>query len=424
MMPFVSSTEFINWVQVQKRFSKKVSLDKMRYFCRKLGNPESKFQSIHITGTNGKGSTVAMLAKVLMQHGYHVGTFTSPYIRSFHERISFDMKPIDDQKLLQLANQIIEKYPIFEEDGFEMPTFFEFITLVAFLYFAYLPTLDYAIIEVGMGGRLDSTNVITPILSIITNVALDHMAILGNTKEEILTEKLGIVKPNIPVVCGLKEEGLKKIATDVSNQQHSELVLVDYAKLDIQKSDLSGSIFSYKEFSNVYLSLVGFHQIENALIVLESYKVLQEKLHLNPKDTLYALSTVSWIGRMEKVSTNPLIFIDGSHNIDGISRVCEFIRTLDFHHKIAVVSISHDKELQQMVDEIDKTVDEVVFTKYTYARSAEPQVLYELSRASNKIVIENIDDAIQYVKEKKGDFTIFMGSLYLVSEIRNKKNLD
>lgn len=421
MKPFLSAIDFINWVQVQKRFSKKVSLDKMKYYCEKLGNPENKFKSIHVTGTNGKGSTVAMLANILIHHGYHVGTFTSPYIKSFNERISFDMEAIPDDKMLEIANQIIENYPLFEKDGYEMPSFFEFITLMAFIYFASLKNLDYAIIEVGMGGRLDSTNVITPILSIVTNVALDHMSILGNTKEEILAEKLGIVKPKIPVVCGLKEDSLIKIAKEVAKKNNSTLNLVDYNNMKVKKCDLIGSVFSYKEFYNIELSLVGFHQIENALIVLECYTILKDKLNLNLKYMLDALASVSWLGRMEIISNHPLILIDGSHNIDGITRVCEFIRTLEFKHKTAIVSISHDKELEMMIKEIDKTFDEIIFTKYTYARSADPRMLYNLSSIKNKKIIENIDDATNYVKNNNSDFTIFMGSLYLVSEIRNKR---
>ena len=186
-----------------------------------------------------------MLASILMNHGYHVGTFTSPYVKSFNERISYDNMPIDDETLVDIANSIIEKYPIFEKDGYEMPSFFEFITLTSFLYFANLKHMDIAIIEVGMGGRLDSTNVIQPILSIVTNVSLEHMEILGNTKEAILTEKLGIVKPNVPVVCGLKEESLKHIARKIAGINDSPLFLVDYDKLSVEKCDLHGSTFHY-----------------------------------------------------------------------------------------------------------------------------------------------------------------------------------
>ncbi len=420
MEKFTSVSSFIHWVQVQKRFSKKVSLDKMRFFCQTLGNPQNQFKSIHITGTNGKGSTVAMLTTILMNHGYHVGMYTSPYIQSFNERISYDFKPIDDASLLYFANQIIEKYDFFKEKGYEMPTFFEFITLLAFLYFANQKEMDYAIIEVGMGGRLDSTNVITPILSIVTNVALDHMAILGNTKEAILTEKLGIVKPTIPVVAGLKEDTLKQIATSRAKDSASCLSLVDYSSLKIKKCDLTGSLFDYKKYHDVKLSLLGFHQIENALVVLEAFEVLKEPLKLEYDKLLYSFANVSWIGRLEMVNEHPYVMMDGSHNIDGITRVCEFIRSLQLKNKRAVVSISHDKELQSMIDVLDKTFEEIVFTKYTYARSADAEELASLSKCKRKKVISDIDESILYVKKNPVDLTIFMGSLYLVSEVRSK----
>lgn len=420
MEQFTSCEQFISWVQIQKRFSKKVNLDKMRYFCQIFGNPQDKFKSIHITGSNGKGSTVAMLASILMQHGYHVATFTSPYVKSFQERISFDQLPIDDSILLHIANQIHNQYPTFEKDGYEMPSFFEFITLIAFIYFASLEDLDIALIEVGMGGRLDSTNVIYPILSIITNVSLEHMAVLGDTKEAILTEKLGIVKPNIPVVCGLKEDNLKQIARQVASKYNAHLSLVNYDQLVIKQSDLKGSTFDYQEFKSIHLSLLGFHQIENALVVLEACKILSNRIKLDNDKMLEALSKTSWIGRLETIVKSPRILIDGSHNVDGVSRVCEFIRSLSIKPTRAIVSISHDKELKAMIDELDKTFDEIIFTKYTYKRSADAADLYTLSRAKHKKMIENLDDAILYVQKNSCPLTIFMGSLYLVSEVRNK----
>lgn len=297
---FVDAKSFIEWVQSQKRFSKKTNLDNMKYFCKLLCNPESSFKAIHVTGTNGKGSTVAMLTSVLMAKGYNVGTFTSPYIECFNERIAFNTKPIDDDDLLKMANRVIEIYPILEENNFPKPTFFEFITLCAFCYFKSLNNLDYAVIEVGMGGRLDSTNVITPIVSIITNVALDHMQILGNTKEAILIEKLGIVKDNIPVVCGLKEENLKMIATNVANIHNSQIVFPKYNEVKNVKCDLSDTCFTYQG-QDYQLSLLGFHQVENALLVIETFNLLKDDLKLSIQDLHNGLKNTKWVGRLEKL---------------------------------------------------------------------------------------------------------------------------
>lgn len=416
---FVDAKSFIEWVQSQKRFSKKTNLDNMKYFCKLLCNPESSFKAIHVTGTNGKGSTVAMLTSVLMAKGYNVGTFTSPYIECFNERIAFNTKPIDDDDLLKMANRVIEIYPILEENNFPKPTFFEFITLCAFCYFKSLNNLDYAVIEVGMGGRLDSTNVITPIVSIITNVALDHMQILGNTKEAILKEKLGIVKDNIPVVCGLKEENLKMIATNVANIHNSQIVFPKYNELKNVKCDLSKTCFTYQG-QDYQLSLLGFHQVENALLVIETFNLLKDDLKLSIQDLHNGLKNTKWVGRLEKINDDPVIYIDGGHNIDGISRITEFVKSLNIPNVRAVISISHDKELLPMIKMVDKTFDEIIFTSYTYARSAKAEDLYNLSSSKNKKCIENLDVAVKYVLTNKKPITIFLGSLYLASEIRNK----
>ena len=416
---FVDAKSFIEWVQSQKRFSKKTNLDNMKYFCKLLCNPESSFKAIHVTGTNGKGSTVAMLTSVLMAKGYNVGTFTSPYIECFNERIAFNTKPIDDDDLLKMANRVIEIYPILEENNFPKPTFFEFITLCAFCYFKSLNNLDYAVIEVGMGGRLDSTNVITPIVSIITNVALDHMQILGNTKEDILHEKLGIVKDNIPVVCGLKEENLKMIATNVANIHNSQIVFPKYSEVKNVKCDLSKTCFTYLG-QDYQLSLLGFHQIENALLVIETFNLLKDDLKLSIQDLHNGLKNTKWVGRLEKINDDPVIYIDGGHNIDGISRITEFVKSLNIPNVRAVISISHDKELLPMIKMVDETFDEIIFTSYTYARSAKAEDLYNLSSSKNKKCIENLDVAVKYVLTNKKPITIFLGSLYLASEIRNK----
>lgn len=416
---FVDAKSFIEWVQSQKRFSKKTNLDNMKYFCKLLCIPESSFKAIHVTGTNGKGSTVAMLTSVLMAKGYNVGTFTSPYIECFNERIAFNTKPIDDDDLLKMANRVIEIYPILEENNFPKPTFFEFITLCAFCYFKSLNNLDYAVIEVGMGGRLDSTNVITPIVSIITNVALDHMQILGNTKEAILIEKLGIVKDNIPVVCGLKEENLKMIATNVANIHNSQIVFPKYNEVKNVKCDLSDTCFTYQG-QDYQLSLLGFHQVENALLVIETFNLLKDDLKLSIQDLHNGLKNTKWVGRLEKINDDPVIYIDGGHNIDGISRITEFVKSLNIPNVRAVISISHDKELLPMIKMVDETFDEIIFTSYTYARSAKAEDLYNLSSSKNKKCIENLDVAVKYVLTNKKPITVFLGSLYLASEIRNK----
>lgn len=418
-MKFTSASDFIRWVEVQKRFSKKESLEKMKYLMNLFDNPEKKFKSIHVTGTNGKGSTVAMLKSILRDKGLNVATFTSPYITVFNERIGFNNSNISDEDLIKYANIILDKYDIIEKDGYELPTFFEFITLLAFIYFANIENLDVALIEVGMGGRLDCTNVITPIISVLTNVALDHMQVLGDTLDKILIEKMGIAKENRKIVLGIKDESLRNVANNYAKKVNSSTKYSNISDLKIIKSDTISSLFDYKNYQNVELGLIGYHQIENAILVIEVFEEIKDYFDLSNDNLLNGLKNVKWQGRLETLSKNPYIIVDGGHNIDGLTRVCQFVKDLNYKFKRAVVSISHDKELLQMIKLLDETFDEIVFTKYTYARSANVDEIFEISNNCKKIKTNNVLEAVDYVYNNKADITIFIGSLYLVSEVRN-----
>ena len=430
---FTDVNEFIKWVESRSRFSKKVSLDNMRYFASLFGNPQNKFKSIHVTGTNGKGSTVSYLKNIYLKQKLNVATFTSPYIICFNERITYNNKFISDEDLLKYGNLIVSKFQLIEECNHELPSFFEFITLLAFLYFADLKDLDIAIIEVGIGGRLDATNIITPLCSVITNIGMDHMTQLGNSKESILNEKLGIVKENSIFVTSIKEEHLLSIAKQKCENLNTTFVNVDFEALKIKKMDLDSSVFSYKGYEDLQINLLGLHQIENAILALEVVENLN-KFFENKKsnfivssEILYeGLNATNWPGRFECISTKPLIFVDGGHNIDCINRVCEFVNSLSFNKKRVVVAISNDKDKQNMINKIDSSFDEIIFTKFTYTRSAESSELYKLSNSKNKLLFDSINEAVDYTLNNECDFTLFMGSLYLVSEIRplilNKKN--
>lgn len=424
---FSDVSEFIRWVEKQRRFSKKTSLENMQYFAGLFDHPEKKFNSIHVTGTNGKGSCVSYLKNIYLKAGYHVATFTSPYIICFNERITFDDKFISDEDLLRFGNLILSKYPLIVNDNHELPTFFEFITLLSFLYFSSLKNLDIAIIEVGIGGRLDATNIINPLISVITNVSFDHTEQLGPTLEHITIEKLGIVKQNTPLITGCKSNNLQKIMLAKCHEYNTIFKKVDYERLKIEKLGLDQSIFSYKDYDNLCINMVGFHQIENSALVIEIIEIMNE-LYKNKKSNLYISSEIlyeglistTWPGRLECVSKNPLIFIDGGHNIDCINRVCEYINTLSFEKKRVIIAISDDKDKKEMIKLLDETFDEIIFTHYTYSRSATSNDLFNLSNSKNKLIIDNLEDAITYCYENVIDFSLFIGSLYLVSEIRPK----
>ena len=423
MNKFNSASLFIEWVEHQRRFTPKMSLDKMRFYLSLFDNPHTKFKSIHITGTNGKGSVVAYLNSVLRCAGFNVATFTSPYITCFNERIRFNDANILDEDLLRIGNLIISKYDEIESKGYELPTFFEFITILAFIYYASIPDLDVAIIEVGMGGRLDSTNVIEPILSIITNVTLEHTQILGDTLEKIATEKLGIVKDNSYLISGNIDNSLVDLFEKCCKEHHTKHLPALIQEVEILKQDIYSSEVIIDGL-NLTIGLPGNHQIENACCALRALNVLkeiEEKWNNRLTNEIYyrGFQNVKWQGRLEVINDNPLIVIDGCHNIDGVNRVCKFIKGLDYQYKRAVVSISADKELPVMLNTISQVFDEIIITKYSYMRSSEIDVLNDLLVHENKKIIPNVNDAFLYCIENPTDFTIFLGSLYLVSEIRN-----
>ena len=428
MERFTDATSLINWVEKQRRFSPKTSLEKMKYLCQLFDHPEQKFSSIHVTGTNGKGSTVAYLRSILKEAGFNVATFTSPYITIFNERIQYNENYISNSDLLKYGNMILDKYDIITSDGYELPSFFEFITLMAFLYFSEIPNLDFAIIEVGMGGRLDSTNVINPDVAVITNVAYDHMHVLGNTLEEISIEKMGIVKSNIPVVIGSKEKELQKFMLDKLQNVTNDVTFSALRAIEIKKMDIYGSLVLLKDKEYTFkLGLSGIHQIDNAVVAISVIEKLNQ-IYSNKKCNFpisnvildRGLQNVNWPGRLEILNNEPLILTDGAHNIDGINRVCEFIKSLDYKSKLAVVAISKDKEKDAMIKILDETFDKIIFTTYSYERSSIASELDELSNNSNHMCVDTLDDALNIVLNEPSEFNIFLGSLYLVTDIRKK----
>ena len=408
MIQFNNIDELINWVNHQKKFTNTPpTLTKMKTLMSYFGHPEEHLPAIHVAGTNGKGSTVAYLKNIYLKKGLNVATFTSPYVTCFNERINYNNKNISNEDLLRIGNLVLSKYELLKKQGFEEPTFFEFITSVCFIYFNELKDLDICIIECGMGGRLDATNIITPLCSVITNIGFDHMNILGNTKELILKEKLGIVKPNIPFVTSIKEENLLNIIYEYIKNKNIIFSKPLYERLKINKIDIYSSNFSYED-KTYDINLPGDYQIDNAILAIECVKILnnfeKSKYYISNELLYESLKNTTWPGRFEKISTTPLIYLDGGHNIDCIEKVTNFIKQLNLSNTRAIVSISDDKLKEQMIKKLDQTFDEIIFTSYSYSRSANAVELYNLSHNPNKLLIENINQAINYVYEKPYTF--------------------
>ena len=417
--PFNDYSSCVTWIESQKRFSPKVSLDNMKYFCSLLGNPEQKFKSIHVTGTNGKGSVVSYLKNILIEAGLNIGTFTSPYIIKFNERISFNRNMISDEEVVELAKKVYDIYALIDENH-PKPSFFEFTTLMSFVYFSKKTNLDLAIIEVGIGGLLDSTNVITPLVSAISNVAYDHMNVLGNTLEEILMNKMGIIKPHIPSVIGIKDSILINEAQNYAYKLDSKLSLPFLNQIKITKADIYGSTFSYKDYKDLQISLMGDHQVENAVLAIEVIEAIKDKYHITLDNIKNGLLKTKWLGRLEILSEEPLIIVDGAHNIDGITRTTDFIKTLDYKTKRCIFACSDDKEKEKMISYLEPHFDEIIITAYTYKRHSDASILFSLSKHNNKILKLDIDEIIDDVLNNPYELNLFIGSLYFVSEVRPK----
>ena len=422
MNRFNNVDEFLNFVEKQKRVTDKVDLKDMQIFAKILGNPQKGFKSIHVTGTNGKGSVVRYLSEMYLSLGLKVGSFTSPFIEKFNERIQYNLHFIDDADLLKYANLIISKYDEFYSLTNTYPSFFEFITLIAFLYFNDLK-VDIAIIEVGIGGLLDSTNIITPIASVISNVAYDHMNILGDTLPLILKQKLGIVKKDVPLITGIKDLELLNIVNDYCEKLNAGVYTPLFKAIEIEKCDLTGSRFTLGEYGKMEIKMKGYHQIENVAVAFETMMVTLPKLNLYHVDLNIlkkALANTFWLGRFEVVSLNPLLVIDGGHNVDAINRITEFVKNLPYKTKRCIFACSDNKEKEKMLDLLKTTFDEIYITEFSYKRHTDALTLYQNFDFPNKKLFLNLDDAIALVKKNPLEFNIFIGSLYFVSEIRPK----
>ena len=425
---FKTYNEALNWIHGRKIFGMKPGLKRMEWMLGKLEFPQEKIKAIHVAGTNGKGSTVTFLRNMLEANGKIVGTFTSPYIETFNERISVNGNPISDEEIVRLANIV---YPLaceLEETELDGPTEFEVITTMMFIYFGE-GHADVVVIEVGLGGLLDSTNVVTPIVSVITTIGLDHMQVLGESLNEIALQKAGIIKPGVPVVTGrIPKEALKVIQEMAENNRSTiKLYGQDYWSSKCQTLPTWGEQFTFEDddiyLNQIQIKMLGRHQIENAMVALETLQTYchETGLELNHEATRRGLKSAFWPGRMEKISDNPMIVLDGAHNEPAIRRLIETINA-DFKQQeiYLIFAVLQDKAVSNMLDLLGKLPNaHIVLTTFDNPRAAKVEELQ--SYAISGITIkdywqEALADVIQEMDEK--DSIFITGSLYFISEVR------
>ncbi|MCL5289629.1 MAG: bifunctional folylpolyglutamate synthase/dihydrofolate synthase [Bacillota bacterium] len=414
------------------KFGINLGLGRIQELLHRLGNPHRSLSIIHIGGTNGKGSTTAMTAGILRAAGCKTGMFTSPHLHSYTERFLINGRPIPRTKLAQLITEISPHLDNMTAEGFEQPTEFEVSTALALLYFAREKT-DYVVLEVGLGGAIDSTNVITPLVSVITNVTLDHMDYLGGTVEEIARVKAGIIKKGIPAVTAAEGVALEVIQ-QAAAANHSKLVLVGrdvtWQSLQLQPRDNSGACqqFKIKGLQNHYhiqLPLLGSHQRINAATAVAAVEILfSGGGHPAPATAVVeGLRTVQWPGRMEIVRKNPTVLLDGAHNHAGARALRQAL--LDYfpgRRFIFVLGMLADKERAKVVAELAPLAKAVIVTRSNHPRAGDWTNLAEhVKKYLEDVVIqEDIQKAVQIALDKaqQEDILCITGSLYMVAEAR------
>lgn len=422
--------EAMKYIHEVGNFGSNYGLERTFKLLEILGNPQEKIKFIHVAGTNGKGSTTAMITEILKEQGYKVGMYTSPFLEEFEERIQINGINIAKNRLSELVEKVKIAVDRVIEEGFNHPTEFEIITCLMFLYF-YEEEVDYAVIEVGLGGKLDSTNVITPVISVITSISYDHTNLLGNTLREIAGEKAGIIKKDVPVVMYPQETEALEAIEKKAKETNSKIYKVDTSKAKLTEIVKGNRIYQKVNVEicdvnfDVNLPLLGEHQINNLLLALNTYKVLCEIDNVEFKINVIerAIENVKWIGRLEVMKRNPLIVIDGAHNIQGITKLRVNIeKYFDYNNLYLLLGILADKQVEDMVSEIVPMAKKIYALTPHNNRAENNEELKKVIKKYNEncVAISSYEEALKLAIEdaKENDLILASGSLYMIGDIR------
>ncbi|EAE6206595.1 bifunctional folylpolyglutamate synthase/dihydrofolate synthase [Listeria innocua] len=421
-MALKSYQEALDWIHGTLRLGIKPGLARMEYIMEKLNHPEKANKWVHIAGTNGKGSTLTFIRSSLEEAGYKTGTFTSPYIETFNERISVNGIPVSDQMIVDLANRIKPIAEELEKTVYGPPSEFEIITAMMFLCFAEYEPIDIGIIEVGLGGRLDSTNVLTPLISVITTIGMDHMEFLGNSIEQIAGEKAGIIKPGIPVISGVIQKEAQEVIINNAVRNNSNVAWLNKDFFIQNRGDEITFRTSHgDEIPDITIGLLGIHQLNNAAVAIKVLQYLNtfSSYEINQSAIKQGLKKAFWPGRMELLDVKPFIMLDGAHNPEGVKTFADSIKTYPGHKKI-IVSILKDKNYQEMIALLKTIPDtEILLTTFDYPRAMSDYEVTQIGTIEGISTNPNWKQALNDIKEIKNDTKFFItGSLYFISEVR------
>lgn len=396
-------------------------LGRTQTLLAKMGNPEKKLKFVHIAGTNGKGSTAAMTASILRKAGYRTGLYTSPYIYRFHERMQVDGVEISDEDLAAVTEFVKPLADSMEE----CPTEFELVCCIAFEYFRRMQC-DIVVLEVGMGGALDSTNVIeVPEVAVITNIGLDHTEYLGDTLEKIAETKSGIFKENGHAVVYRSSPSVEAVFERICRERHVSLKKADFASLRLKNHSLDGQVFDCGERKNLVLPLLGDHQLHNAAVVLSIVDTLiAEGWHITEENIRQGIQDVRWPGRFDIVRRDPLFIIDGGHNPQCIEALVKNIEDyLADRRVIALTGVLADKDYVDMYQPVMPLVRQFVCITPPNPRRLEADQLakYLIDAGADAIACASIDDGVAKAMELAGKDGVVLcfGSLYSIGAIRD-----
>lgn len=422
--------EALRFIKDCAKFGVKLGLERIGEILRRLGNPESKFRMVHIAGTNGKGSTAAMVDFIFQEAGYKTGRFTSPHLVSYRERFTANGVWISEEQLAQIVSRIRPVLEAVALEGFGNPTEFEIGTVIAFEFFA-AQAVDVAIIEVGMGGRFDATNVIQPVLSIITRIDYDHQQYLGNSLTEIAYEKAGIIKPGVPVVIGVQLPEIENFLTQIASARGSKFKLASEIGLESVKVAESGTEALYQSTYfgplRVGLRLIGPHQAVNCLNALAGLHFLIDAgFKISQSAVLNGLAKTVWPGRMERVkppnSPDSLkLYLDGAHNPNGARILVDTIKLLYPGRKVDMLAgILDNKSYAEMAAIFSEIAASVIVTGISGFKAASTSELASIFTGHGvEAIIEPVPaDALNRLLASSNSVAVATGSLYLIGELR------
>lgn len=411
----------VSWLENRNIPLGEFTTDNIRALLDIFDRPQDKLKIIHITGTNGKGSVASFIANALIENNYSVGKFTSPYITNIREEIEVNRKEISEEDFANIASEVRSKVEELDEKKIFVSGF-EILTAIAYIHFSR-KKLDFAVMEVGMGGRVDATNVMEKSIPVFCHIALDHANILGDTLEKIAREKGGIIKESSSVFSYPQDEEARQELKKVSKEKSSYFNEFSLDEVKLISSDEFGNKFDFRSHKDVEISLIGEHQALNASLALMVLDFLKEEYKLDEEKIKLGFKNAANIGRTECLSRNPLIVVDGSHNLDSIEGIEKSVKKFSYNNLILGFSLLKDKDHSNILRKIEKIADKIVLTEIDNERFTDLDSLEkEFKSFSNKEIyaIKNRKEAVEKTLElaEEGDMVLWCGSLYLIKDIR------